>query len=58
MIGAEQPIRIEFSDGEIAALARGGGAPAWVDSPERSAPAPRAGKPSKLAPPDKQGSLF
>jgi exodeoxyribonuclease VII large subunit len=58
MIGAEQPIRIEFSDGEIAALARGGAAPAWVDSPEKSAPAPRAGKPSKRAPSDKQGSLF
>src|ERR1700722_9981437 len=58
MIGAEQPIRIEFSDGQIAALARGGAASAWVDSPEKSAPAPRVGKPSKRAPSDKQGSLF
>jgi exodeoxyribonuclease VII large subunit len=58
MIGAEQPIRNEFSDGQIAALARGGAASAWVDSPEKSAPAPRVGKPSKRAPSDKQGSLF
>jgi exodeoxyribonuclease VII large subunit len=58
MIGAEQPIRIEFSDGEIAALARGAASPASVDSTTKSTPAPRAGKPGKPAPSDKQGSLF
>jgi hypothetical protein len=55
MIGAEQPIRIEFADGEIAALARGGASPA---SPEKSGSAPRAAKPGKRAESDKQGSLF
>jgi exodeoxyribonuclease VII large subunit len=58
MIGAEQPIRIEFADGEIAALARGGTAPAPANPTATSTPAPRVGKPGKRAPSDKQGSLF
>jgi exodeoxyribonuclease VII large subunit len=58
MIGAEQPIRIEFADGEVAALARGGTAPTPANPTATSAPAPRGGKPGKRGPSDKQGSLF
>ena len=48
-IGADQPIRIEFSDGEVAALARPAGG---------ETPASRSLKPGKRGGADDQGRLF
>jgi exodeoxyribonuclease VII large subunit len=57
-IGAGQPLRIEFADGEIAAVARGGMLPDTVNSSDRGAPAPRLGRPRKRRSSGDQGSLF
>jgi len=53
-IGPDQPLRIEFSDGEVAAIARGGAPPAPGKAPRRATPRPaRSGGQG-----GQQGSLF
>ncbi len=56
-IGADQPILIEFADGEIGAVARGQRRPI-LSVRAKGAPTPRAGRPGKRRSPDDQGSLF
>ena len=57
-IGADQPIRIQFADGEIGAIARGEISPAPANPPGKGAPSRRLAAPRKQGSRDDQGSLF
>jgi exodeoxyribonuclease VII large subunit len=57
-IGADQPIRIEFADGEIGAVARGQMSAGAADPPGKGSATPRLGRARKREPRDDQGSLF
>jgi exodeoxyribonuclease VII large subunit len=57
-IAADQPIRIEFADGEIGAVARGSMGPGPGNPPGKGAPSGRLARPRKQGLRDDQGSLF